>query len=479
MNRFRPVGLLLALTMLLCAVPAGAAPPDEESPAVREEVAVSQEAEAPAQDQAGSPEASEGAVTPGLDHFVRQAEYTDGIFPDVTPDNWSYSVIAACYEYGLMQGREEMFDRSGRLTAAEAVTMAARVHQIYRQGECTLTNGEPWYQPYLDYAFSAGIVREEDLFSWSEPISRADMAYVFSGALPAEEFPVIKTVESIPDGDQIPERDRAAVQTLYASGVLTGIDCFGTFNPNDSITREEAAAIIARVTLPEQRRTEPLLRMIFDGEITFGLPQGGEVLSSPTDAGSVMYQVKGTGIVVDIHRQNNPELEGKSLADLYPTAEDEKTALENRSGSAWLSDCVVSPVWFDALQAYQATGNYASERFSYPMQVCRFISGPALCRILVTWNENTADQATVDLVRASFSVNGHPAMAQPPLPVPAEDPFQPEQPEQPDENAQPEQTEQPAENAQPEQTEQPAETAQPEQAEQPAETVQPDAQTQL
>ena len=155
-----------------------------------------------------------------------------------------------------------------------------------------------------------------------------------------------------------------------------------------------------------KRRSDKPRRPRRDGEITFGLPQGGELLSSETDAGSTMYQIKGSGIVVDIHRQNDPTLEGQGLTGRFPTAEDEKAALEARTGSAWLSDCVVSPVWFGEIQGYQAVGNYASDRFSYPMQTYRFISGTDLCRVLVTWNENTADQAAVDLVRSSFGVGG-------------------------------------------------------------------------
>lgn len=392
-NRFQPVaGLLLALSLFLGAVPASAAPSDGND-------AVEQEPETAVR-------ASETTAAPSLAHFVKQAEFNDGIFADVSQENWSYSVIAACYEYGLMQGREDAFDRTGRLSVAEALTMADRVHQIYNEGESTLTNGHPWYQPYVDYALSAGIIREGDFFSWSEPISRADMAYVFSRALPAEELNAVKTVDLIPDGDQIPERDKDAVWALYRAGVLTGNDAFGSFYPDSGITRQEAAAIIARIALPDQRSKAPLLQMIHDGEITFGLPQGGELLSSETDAGSTMYQIKGSGIVVDIHRQNDPTLEGQGLTGRFPTAEDEKAALETRTGSAWLSDCVVSPVWFGEIQGYQAVGNYASDRFSYPMQTYRFISGTDLCRVLVTWNENTADQAAVDLVRSSFGVGG-------------------------------------------------------------------------
>ena len=98
------------------------------------------------------------AAQPGLDNFVRQRTYTAGIFSDVAADHWSYDGIAACYEYGLMQGRGEVFDRPASLTVAEALTMADRIHEIYQTGASTLAPaaGSRWYTPYVDYALEQG-----------------------------------------------------------------------------------------------------------------------------------------------------------------------------------------------------------------------------------------------------------------------------------------------------------------------------------
>lgn len=55
-------------------------------------------------------------------------DYGDAGFTDV-PDNWSTPYIAACYELGLMSGQGEgRFAPSGRVSLAEGIAVAARMH---------------------------------------------------------------------------------------------------------------------------------------------------------------------------------------------------------------------------------------------------------------------------------------------------------------------------------------------------------------
>jgi hypothetical protein len=78
------------------------------------------------------------------------------------------------------------------------------------------------------------------------------MVYIFSRALPEKEFEPQNAVNSLPDvNDSTPYN--AEIFTLYKAGVLAGSDDLGTFNPNNKITRAEAATIISRVILPSTR----------------------------------------------------------------------------------------------------------------------------------------------------------------------------------------------------------------------------------
>lgn len=79
------------------------------------------------------------------------------------------------------------------------------------------------------------------------------MAYVFANTLPESELQPINTVDSLPDvGENTMNRN--AIFKLYRAGVLTGSDSSGTFGPSETITRAAAAAIIARMAIPSERK---------------------------------------------------------------------------------------------------------------------------------------------------------------------------------------------------------------------------------
>lgn len=52
---------------------------------------------------------------------------------------------------------------------------------------------------------------------------------------------------------RVPDSDYPAVTELYRAGVLNGVDDKGTFSPDSTMTRAEAAAICARILKPELR----------------------------------------------------------------------------------------------------------------------------------------------------------------------------------------------------------------------------------
>ena len=104
----------------------------------------------------------------------------------------------------------------------------------------------------MDYAIGKGIISAGTFSDYTKAATRAEMAYIFSRALPETEFAAKNTVNSLPDvTGSTPYRD--AIIMLYKAGVVSGNDSIGTFNPGSSISRAEAAAIISRVILPATR----------------------------------------------------------------------------------------------------------------------------------------------------------------------------------------------------------------------------------
>ena len=201
--------------------------------------------------------ASGAASTTPMANFVKANTYVRGQFSDVNESAWygydQQKVIASAFEYGLMQGNNAtIFNPLGNVTVAEALAIAARVHSIYTTGTANFTQGIPWYSVYVEYTVRTGIIMSNDFADVSRPATRAEMAYIFSRALPQSEFAAQNTVNSLPDVTSATGYSEP-IFLLYRAGVLAGSDAPGTFYPSNPITRAEAAAIITRVILPDSR----------------------------------------------------------------------------------------------------------------------------------------------------------------------------------------------------------------------------------
>jgi len=196
------------------------------------------------------------SASPSMSNFT-VSQYSTGQFTDVDENQWygnnQQKVVATAYMYGLMQGGGRTFNPTGNITLAEAVTIAARVHSIYNGSGGRFTQGgSPWYQVYVDYVVSNNIIAAGSFPDYNRAANRAEMAYIFSRSVPAVELEDRNTVESLPDVDVLTPYYEAII-TMYKAGIVSGSDEKGTFNPDSRITRAEAAAIISRVILPQNR----------------------------------------------------------------------------------------------------------------------------------------------------------------------------------------------------------------------------------
>lgn len=187
------------------------------------------------------------AASGGLSNFRATAVYLEGQFDDVKAEDWYHDNVAAVNELGLMIGAGTGFNAQGKISAAEALTLCARIHSIYRTGKARFEQSTPWYQVYLDYCRDHGIL-ERSFADYDAALSRRDFATLLAHSMPASALPAINELEdnAVPD---VRAEDEGATEIyrLYRAGILRGGDAYGSFKPADQITRAEVAAMVTRM----------------------------------------------------------------------------------------------------------------------------------------------------------------------------------------------------------------------------------------
>ena len=176
-------------------------------------------------------------------------------FTDVPQSAWYYYDVKNAYEMGLINGKTAtLFAPNDNLTYAEAVKLAACMHQKYTTGSVTLANASPiWYQSFVDYAKANSIIIKD--YNWSAQATRAGYMEMFAYALPDS---ALAAFNSVPDGS-IPDvpmthPQAAAIYKLYRAGILQGVDtATHSCNPGSNIRRSEVAAILTRMMDPTER----------------------------------------------------------------------------------------------------------------------------------------------------------------------------------------------------------------------------------
>ncbi len=173
-------------------------------------------------------------------------------YEDVDDASWYFDSVKSADQMGLINGVDEtLFKPDLNITYAQAITLAARMHQKYMTGCVTLENGcggEAWYQPYVDYCLENHIIESDYSDIMNDTIDRQTYAEIFAKALPDKALVEKNTIfdGAIPDvASDNPHY--ASIYKLYRAGICNGIDTSGSFYPEKSIKRSEVAAILVRM----------------------------------------------------------------------------------------------------------------------------------------------------------------------------------------------------------------------------------------
>ena len=153
---------------------------------------------------------------------------------------------------------------------------------ILREEEALLAAqpGQPWYAPYVACLEGLGV----DVPDGAKAATRLELLTLMGSVIPEDMLAPINTITALPDTDD------ETVLRFYNAGVLTGVDGWGTFAPDRTLTRAETAALVARVARPELRQT--FTPADYDPFTAAGLKPADVLFSNGTTAGQYLPYVQ-------------------------------------------------------------------------------------------------------------------------------------------------------------------------------------------
>ena len=214
-------------------------------------------------------------------------------FIDVSPEAWYYADVKTAYETGLINGRSAtIFAPDENMTYAEAIKLAACMHQLRNDGKVTLTTGDPWYITYVNYAKLKKLITGD--LSWDDIATRAGYMQIFAQVLPEISDPLnIIDDGSIPDVP-MSHKNAAAIYKLYRYGIVQGVDALHNCNPEGNIKRSEVAAILTRMMNESKRISFKMGGETDSGKLQITeQPTSQQMNKTPTD--SLTFSVKISG----------------------------------------------------------------------------------------------------------------------------------------------------------------------------------------
>ena len=170
-------------------------------------------------------------------------------YSDVKESDWFYDNITEMSEKGLMTGYEDgSFRPSGQITYAELITILKRTVT----GSAEKSDSGHWAKENVSYAYEHGWYDYDEINeqTYDKPVPR-----YMAVKLTALSLDIPKTendegvywhyMNEIKDFNSINGRYAYMVVRAYNDGVLKG-DESGNFNPDSTLTRAEACAMVSR-----------------------------------------------------------------------------------------------------------------------------------------------------------------------------------------------------------------------------------------
>lgn len=175
-------------------------------------------------------------------------------FSDVPSNAWYKTAVNSLSEQKIISGTGgSKFSPEESLTRAAFVTMLAKtvltedeLAQYKFKGSFTDVNEQNWANPYVNWASEVGVASgyEDNTFRPNQDVTRQEMAILVHNFARAygREMNAVNQKGTFKDNKQIASYAAASVTACQQAGVISGYTD-GSFRPNGSATRAEAAAL--------------------------------------------------------------------------------------------------------------------------------------------------------------------------------------------------------------------------------------------
>lgn len=177
-------------------------------------------------------------------------EDTKSEFTDLPSSHWAYEAVTALKDLGIVNGvSADSFAPDNNVTRAEFTKMVAVLFGLKAtstESKFADCGADDWFTPYVLAAAEAGYVNgvDDTHFAPDAQITRQDICTILGRVLDANEA---AAKAGFTDADQIQDYAVQYVKSFVALGVVNGYED-GTFRPEVSATRAEAAKILFGIT---------------------------------------------------------------------------------------------------------------------------------------------------------------------------------------------------------------------------------------
>ena len=194
------------------------------------------------------------------------SEYGRYVFEDIS-FHWARKIIMDLYAKNIVNEAEyfnpdnyvskEEFSilLSKALSYAEGINVSQEDIESSPEKEESSTENDkfpdinPWAVEYVENVYESGLVDEEDLVNLLENLNRKEAALIIENLFEIdEEFSSLDIETVFTDISNLNEDEISAIKTVYTNSIMSGKGS-GIFSPDTYLTRAEAAAIMAKISV--------------------------------------------------------------------------------------------------------------------------------------------------------------------------------------------------------------------------------------